>query len=135
MTVRVMDAGVDGPALNATASCVLTVTNVNEAPWFTSSLFSFSAAQNSPYGQVVGTVSALDQDYGDTLTYSLSTQSATTTNNTFGGVTTNGTISGGAPVTFTVGHTTPTVSSSAATTTTGATPPPTAPPPPRRRPL
>jgi hypothetical protein len=57
---------------------------VNEAPWFSSSLYSFRAAQNAAFGTVVGTVVAYDQDYQDVLRYSISASSAS--NNTFGSV-------------------------------------------------
>jgi hypothetical protein len=85
LSIRVRDAGVDGAVKEATSTCTLLVDNVNEAPWFTSSLYSFSAAQNSLFGTVVGTVVALDQDYLDVIRYSISASSAS--NNTFGSVT------------------------------------------------
>jgi hypothetical protein len=84
MSVRVRDAGVDGPVKEATSTCTLIVDNVNEAPWFSSSLYSFNAAQNAAFGTVVGTVVAYDQDYQDVLRYTISASSAS--NNTFGSV-------------------------------------------------
>jgi hypothetical protein len=81
VAVRVTDAGIDGAPLQASATCTLTVLNVNEAPWFSAPLYRFGASQNAPLNTVVGTVVASDQDYGDTLAYSLVTSAAS--NNTF----------------------------------------------------
>jgi len=79
--VRVTDAGIDGAPLQASTTCTVTVVDVNEAPWFTSPLFRFSASQNAPLGTVVGTAIALDQDYGDVQSYSLTSSAGS--NNTF----------------------------------------------------
>jgi len=71
VTVRVTDAGIDGAPLQASTTCTLNVQNVNEAPWFSAPLYRFSVSQNAPLNTVVGTTIAYDQDYADTLTYSL----------------------------------------------------------------
>jgi hypothetical protein len=81
VTVLVTDAGIDGAPLQASTTCTVTVVDVNEAPWFTSPLFRFSASQNAPLGTVVGTAIALDQDYGDVQSYSLTSSAGS--NNTF----------------------------------------------------
>ena len=65
LTVTVTDAG----GLSDTAAVTVNLTNVNEDP--TASDATFSLAENSADGTVVGSVSASDPDAGDTLSYAI----------------------------------------------------------------
>ena len=67
MTVRVTDNG--NPALSSLATVTITVLNVNEAPVVANQ--SFSVAENSAFGTIVGTVLATDQDVGQSRSYSI----------------------------------------------------------------
>lgn len=60
LTVRATDNG--NPALNTDATVVVNITDVNESP--TMNAQSFSVAENSANGTVVGTVIAGDPDLG-----------------------------------------------------------------------
>ena len=64
--VTVTDSG----PLSDVQTIAITVTNVNEAPTDIS-LSSSSVAENEPSGTVVGTLSTVDPDVGDTHTYAL----------------------------------------------------------------
>nr|XP_058963294.1 cadherin EGF LAG seven-pass G-type receptor 3-like [Pocillopora verrucosa] len=59
----------DGTAI---ASVTITVNDVNEAPSFTLSLYSSEISENSAHGVDIITITAVDPDGGDTLTYNLS---------------------------------------------------------------
>ena len=65
LTVTVTDSG----GLTGSAAVSVNIDNVNEAP--TASDASFSLAENSANGTVVGSVAASDQDAGDTLSYAI----------------------------------------------------------------
>ena len=65
LTVTVTDAG----GLTDTAAVTVNLTNANEAPTATDA--TFSLAENSANGAVVGIVSASDPDAGDTLSYAI----------------------------------------------------------------
>ena len=65
LTVTVTDAG----GLSDTAAVTVNLTNVNEDP--TASDATFSLAENSADGTVVGSVSASDPDASDTLSYAI----------------------------------------------------------------
>jgi VCBS repeat-containing protein len=65
LIVTVTDAG----GLTDSAAVTVTVTDVNESP--TASNATFSLAEDSADGTVVGTVAASDPDTGDTLTYAI----------------------------------------------------------------
>lgn len=65
--VRVTDNGT--PSLSNQATITISLTDVNEAPQVGSS--AFSIAENSINGSSVGTVTATDQDAGQSLTYSI----------------------------------------------------------------
>ncbi len=67
LVVQATDNG--NPALSATASVTIAVTDVNEAP--TLAARSFTLPENSPAGTAVGTMTASDVDAGQSLTYSL----------------------------------------------------------------
>jgi len=67
LTVRVTDSGTG--ALSTTAVITIAITNVNEAPTFAAQ--TFSIAENSSNGTVIGTLSAADPDGGGSLTYQL----------------------------------------------------------------
>ncbi len=64
--VQVTDAG----GLTFTKQFTIAVTNVNEAPTAIA-LSSTSVAENQPSGTLVGTLSAIDPDGGDSLTFAL----------------------------------------------------------------
>jgi VCBS repeat-containing protein len=66
LTVQVADDGV--PEMSSTATVTIDLTDVNEAAVFTQS-GPFSVDENSAFGTLVGTVSAVDQDHGQTLKY------------------------------------------------------------------
>jgi VCBS repeat-containing protein len=72
LTVRVSD--VANPALFHETVHTVSVGNRNDAPVISSD--SFSVAENTPNGSVVGTVIATDEDANQTLTYSISGASA-----------------------------------------------------------
>ena len=59
----------DGTAI---ASVTITVNDVNEAPSFTLSSYSGEISENSAHGVDIITITAVDPDGGDTLTYNLS---------------------------------------------------------------
>ena len=54
-----------------TATVTVTVTDVNEAPVFNPSAYSFAVAEDAATDDVVGTVTATDEDTSDTLDYSI----------------------------------------------------------------
>ncbi|XP_045179501.2 cadherin EGF LAG seven-pass G-type receptor 2-like [Mercenaria mercenaria] len=62
--------GVDDTS-TSTATLTVSVTDANHDPTFSSSTFSTCAADGSVAGTTVYTLSATDQDSGDTLTYSI----------------------------------------------------------------
>ena len=66
LTVQVTDNG--APILSGTATVTINLTDVNEAPAPTGS---FSVAENSANGTIVGTVAANDPDTGQTETFSI----------------------------------------------------------------
>ena len=61
----------DGKGGTATASALVTVTDVNEPPVFDAPSYSFSIGEDAEVGDSVGTVSAADPDVGDTASYSI----------------------------------------------------------------
>ena len=61
----------DESGLSDTATVTITVTNVNEAPSFDATTYTFTVAENAILGEQLGTVSATDPDENDTLTYSI----------------------------------------------------------------
>lgn len=65
LTVQVTDAGL----LSDTATITINLNNVNEAPTLTDQVFALD--ENSINGSAVGTVTAVDQDSGDTISYSI----------------------------------------------------------------
>lgn len=67
LTVTVTDSG--NPALSSSALVTISLTNVNEAPTITNQ--SFSVAENSASGTIVGDVAASDVDAGQSLSYSI----------------------------------------------------------------
>lgn len=67
LVVRVTDNGL--PALSDQATITISLKDVNEAPSVDSP--AFAIAENSVYGSSVGTVTATDQDAGQSLTYSI----------------------------------------------------------------
>ena len=68
VTVTVMDRG----GLSDTVAVTITVTDVNDAPMFDAETAEREIAENSEAGTAVGDpVTAMDQDDGDELTYSL----------------------------------------------------------------
>ena len=54
-----------------TTTVVVNLTEVNEAPVFSSSSYSFSIAENSSTSSSVGSVSATDPDVGQTISYQI----------------------------------------------------------------
>lgn len=70
LTVRVSDYA--NPSLSSTATITIAITDVNESPVL--EVQTFSVAENSASGTVVGTVLASDPDHGQTLTYSIVSQ-------------------------------------------------------------
>lgn len=74
LTVTATDNG--SPAQNGTGTVHVNVGDVNEAPAFDETAFTFTIDENSSNGTSVGTASATDPDSGQTLTYSLSGSSA-----------------------------------------------------------
>jgi hypothetical protein len=69
-TIRVQVTDQNGAGLGYEQDLVIVVANVNEAPTDIA-LSAAVAAENSPSGTVVGTLSATDPDVGDTFTYTL----------------------------------------------------------------
>ena len=68
VTISVSDGNGESDSINI----IINVTNVNEAPIFSSSSATFDISENSAKGTNIGTaLSATDPDSGDTLTYSL----------------------------------------------------------------
>ncbi len=67
-----LTATVSDGTLSATAPVTINLTNVNEAPVFNPTSYTFSLPENSATATAVGTVTATDPDAGTTLTYSLS---------------------------------------------------------------
>ena len=61
----------DGNGGTDTATVNITVTDVNEAPVFGSTTYTFSVSEAAAIGTSVGTVSATDPDSGNTVTYSI----------------------------------------------------------------
>ena len=61
----------DGNGGTDTATVNITVTDVNEAPVFGSTTYTFSVSEAAAIGTSVGTVSATDPDTGNTVTYSI----------------------------------------------------------------
>ncbi|XP_045179354.2 cadherin-7-like [Mercenaria mercenaria] len=62
---------VDSASYSGTATFTIAVGDVNEAPTFTSTSFTACVADASTAGQSVTTLTATDQDIGDTITYSI----------------------------------------------------------------
>ncbi len=84
--VTVTDDG--NPSRSTVGLVSVTVTNVNDTP--TASAATFSLAENSPAGTAVGTVSASDQDSGQSLSYAITggnTSGAFAINSTTGAIT------------------------------------------------
>jgi VCBS repeat-containing protein len=69
VTVEVDDPTIGGD-VDDSDSLTLTITNVNEAPYGLN-LSSTTLAENLPAGTEIGTFTTLDQDAGDTFTYTL----------------------------------------------------------------
>jgi len=67
LTVQATDNGT--PPASGTGTVTINLVNVNEAPVVPNQ--TFSVPENSPNGTLVGTVSATDEDAGQTLTYSI----------------------------------------------------------------
>ena len=67
LTVQVLDNG--APPLSGSNTITVNLTNVNEAPVVSAA--TFGIPENSPNGTVVGTVTATDQDAGQTKTFSI----------------------------------------------------------------
>ena len=67
LTVQATDNGT--PVLSGQATITINVTNVNEAPSVTPA--TFTVAENTSAGTVVGTVAASDPDANSTLTYAI----------------------------------------------------------------
>ena len=61
----------DPDSLTDTATVTVSVTNVNEAPSFSATTYAFTLAEDAAIGTAVGTISAMDPDAEDTLTYSI----------------------------------------------------------------
>ena len=57
----------DGGSLSDTTTVSITVTDVNEAPSFGSTTYTYTLAEDAAIGTAVGIVSATDPDEGDTL--------------------------------------------------------------------
>ncbi len=69
LTVQVTDIGAPTPNLSGTATITINLNDVNDAPVINDQ--SFSVDENSANTTVVGTVTATDQDAGQTLTYAI----------------------------------------------------------------
>lgn len=67
LTIQVVDNG--QPSLSDTATLTLQVTDVNEPPHLTPT--TFTLAENSPVGTVVGTILAVDEDGNQHTTYAV----------------------------------------------------------------
>jgi len=76
LAVQVTDSG----GLSDTAIITITLEDLNEPPVIKPP-FSFSVDENAPDGTIIGTITAEDPDYGDTLTFSIVEQ--TTYNSSF----------------------------------------------------
>ena len=61
----------DGKGLSDTATVSITVMDVNEAPSFGATTYTFTVPENAVLSELLGTVSATDPDADDTLTYSI----------------------------------------------------------------
>ncbi|MGC8742442.1 MAG: Ig-like domain-containing protein, partial [Verrucomicrobiia bacterium] len=88
LTVRATDNGT--PQLYGEATITINLNNVNDPPTVISQ--TFNVPENSNNGTVVGTVTATDEDSGQTLTYSISggnTNSAFAINSASGQITVN----------------------------------------------
>jgi hypothetical protein len=67
LTVQVKDSG----GLTATATVMVTVRDVNEAPFFSQSAMTVQVSENAEQGTGIATITAKDWDVADTLTYSM----------------------------------------------------------------
>ncbi|MDB5336835.1 MAG: hypothetical protein JWN70_2454, partial [Planctomycetaceae bacterium] len=86
LVVRATDNGT--PSLSSSTTVTISLTNVNETPVIAAQ--SFSIAENSANGSVVGIVAASDPDAGQSLTYSIvsgNTNNAFTINASTGRIT------------------------------------------------
>jgi hypothetical protein len=63
----------DPSGLEGTASATITVTDLNEPPVMADA--SFSIGENAPSGATLGTITALDTDNGEVLSYAITAQS------------------------------------------------------------
>ena len=100
----------------ASATVVVSVTDVNESPVFEQDSYNFSPAEDASAGAAVGTVTATDSDEGDTVTYSITagnTGSVFDIDSETGEITVAGDLSGQAGTTVTL-----TVEATDGTTTT-----------------
>jgi hypothetical protein len=88
LTYRVTDTGecllvfCDAPKTSSTQTVSITVNPVNDAPTGVA-LSNDSVAENQPVGTTVGTLSAADQDAGDTHTFALVAGTGSTDNASF----------------------------------------------------
>ena len=80
LSINVTDNG--SPRLSAAGNIVVTVTNVNEKPT-SLTLLPPSVPENQPVGALVGTLSTVDPDVGDSQTYTLVTGSGDNDNAKF----------------------------------------------------
>ena len=67
LTLQVSDSG----SLSDTATLTIAVMDVNEAPSFDATAYTFTVPENAAQGEVLGNVSATDPDADDTLAYSI----------------------------------------------------------------
>ncbi|XP_053385354.1 protocadherin Fat 2-like [Mercenaria mercenaria] len=70
-TVEVQAVDSNGTPNTGTATVTISVTDVNEAPTFSAASMLACVADGSTAGQSVSTLTATDQDTGDTITYSI----------------------------------------------------------------
>jgi len=90
MSARVTDSG----SLTATMTCSVVVVDLNEAPTFTYGTYTIYIPKNAGLGFVAGTMNANDPDAGDKVTYSLNSDTPSTSlseftiNNATGAITT-----------------------------------------------
>ncbi|XP_052814670.1 protocadherin-like wing polarity protein stan [Mya arenaria] len=68
----------DSTGSNGTANITLPITNVNEAPAFSSATETACIKDNSPAGTTLGTYIATDPDIGNTITYSITSGNSNT---------------------------------------------------------
>lgn len=68
LTISVTDNG--NPAASSQASVVVAIADINENPYIPAGQ-NYSVAYTAPQGTVIGTVSASDPDYNQSLTYSI----------------------------------------------------------------